>query len=464
VGLLERISERRGGGRKSWSQSPFWELDAARFPLFGSFARDQERIENDFESFVQGAYKGSGPVFAAIDRRQQVFSQVSFQWQRMRGSRPGELVGSEELRLLEEPWPNGTTGELLAHMESDASIAGNFFATTVDESGRIGRAARRDDGRRIARMRPDWVTMVIDAPSGNPWGIDARVVGYMFSPPENGGRDPLILLPSEVVHYSPKPDPVARFRGMSWLTPIIKEVMGDRAATDHKLRFFENGALHSVALKYPPGTTIKQLREAKGFYDAEHRGGDNAYKALFIAGADPVPMSMDFRQMDFKVTQGAGETRVATASGVPAAILGISEGLAGSSLNAGNFGAARRLFVDTTIRDLWAKAAPSLQVLLTSPGRDVRLWYDDRDIPFLREDARDDADIRNKDAQTLRELVDAGWEPDAAVGYIRAGGDLSVLVGHHSGRFSVQLQTQEESGLVEMPALDGVMNGSGSGR
>jgi hypothetical protein len=39
----------------------------------------------------------------------------------------------------------------------------------------------------------------------------------------------------------------------------------------------------------------------------------------------------DLKQLDFKATQGAGETRIAMLGRVPAPLLGISEGLAGSS-------------------------------------------------------------------------------------------------------------------------------------
>lgn len=455
MGLLDKIDDARGARRKDWAgEPPFWELDAARYGLYGSTTPTRERIENDYESYVAGAYKGNGVVFAAIDRRQQVFSQASFAWRRKVNGRPGDLFGSPELGLLESPWPNGTTGELLAHMEQDASLAGQFYATTVDDAGRIGRNAT-GAGRRIARMRPDWVTLVIDAPSGNPYNVDARVVAFLYEPRVSGGgySDPLLLLPSEVCHYSPTPDPVARFRGMSWLTPVIKEIMADNAATKHKLKYFENGATPGMVVSGIPAVSKKQFDDLVDMMEARHRGAGNAYKTLYLtAGADAKALGSDLRQLDFKVTQGAGETRLATAAGIPASILGISEGLQGSSLNAGNFGAARRLFVDSTMRDLWSKAAPSLQTLVTPPAR-ASLWYDARDIPFLREDAKDDAEIRAQDALALRTLLDAGYEPDAAIQYLITG-DLKVLTGRHSGLFSVQLQAPGQ----EMPTLPAASN------
>jgi hypothetical protein len=429
-------------GRKSWSgEPPFWATDALTWPWMAAQQPDRERIENNYEGYVQGAYKSSGIVFSCIDRRQQVFSQARFQWRQFRNGRPGNLFGSPELGLLEHPWPNGTTGELLSHMEQDASLAGQFYCTTVDEKGGIGRSAT-GPGRRLTRMRPDWTSLIIDAPSGNPFNLDARVVAFLYEPlasvPMGGRSDPITLLPSEVCHYSPKPDPLGRFRGMSWLTPILNEVLADKAATRHKLKFFENGAVPNMAIKFDKDTKPETFDLFVQKFNDAHRGADNAYKTLFLAGgADVTPLSLDFKQLDFKVTQGAGETRIAMAAGVPAVILQASEGLQGSSLNAGNFSAARRLFVDSTMRDLWAKAAASLQVLVTPPRDGVSLWYDDRDIPFLREDEKDAADIQFVQAQTLRQLLDAGYEPDSAVAALQAR-DPSLL--RHSGLFSVQLQ------------------------
>ncbi len=72
-----------------------------------------------------------------------------------------------------------------------------------------------------------------------------------------------------------------------------------------------------------------------------------------------------------------------------------------------------------------------------------RLWYDDRDIPFLREDLKDEAEIKRTDAVTIKTLIDAGYKEDAAVEYVRTG-NLSVLIGEHTGRVPVQLLPKGE--------------------
>jgi hypothetical protein len=65
------------------------------------------------------------------------------------------------------------------------------------------------------------------------------------------------------------------------------------------------------------------------------------------------------------------------------------------------------------------------------------LWYDADDIPFLREDEKDAAEIQSTRATTLAMLVREGWTPASAVAALDAD-DFRIL--EHSGLYSVQLQ------------------------
>jgi phage portal protein BeeE len=226
---------------------------------------------------------------------------------------------------------------------------------------------------------------------------------------------------------------------MSWLQPIITEIEGDSAATAHKKKFFDNGATVNQAIVLDPTVQLDMFTKLKEQFVKDHEGVANAYKTLFLGGgADIKTVGSNFQQMEFKTTQGAAETRIAAASGIHPTIVGLSEGLQGSSLNAGNFGAARRLTADKTIRPLWRNAAGSLANIVNVPGG-TRLWYDARDVAFLLEDEKDAADIQQVQATSIKTLIDGGYEPDAVVAAVDAG-DLSMLVGHHTGLNSVQLQ------------------------
>jgi phage portal protein BeeE len=432
-----RLSERLVRG-KSFVEPPFWTSNSG---IYSGALPDREAIGNDFRSYIEDAYKSSGIVYACSLARQMLFSEARFAWQTPDDDgRDGLLFGDSRLALLRRPWPSGTTGELAARMIQDSDLAGNFFSTTVDDDGRIGSAAV-GTGLRVARMRPDWVTIILGSKSGNTNALDTKPIAYQYKPPASttgGSPEPVLLLPSETCHFSPSPDPAARFRGMSWLTPVVREIMADKAATKHKLKFFDQGATLSTIITLDKDVTPVAFEEFVAQFKAQHEGVDTAYKTLFMGGGADVTLNgANMQQVDFRSTQGAGETRIASAAGMHPVIVGLSEGLAGSSLNAGNFDAAKRLTADKTLRPLWRMAAASLQPLVKAPTPQTVLTYDDRDIAFLRDDSTDVADIQSKQAVTARQFTDAGYEPASVIEFLETG-NLRVL--KHSGLYSVQLQ------------------------
>ena len=388
----------------------------------------RERIGEDFDDLVRRAYKGNGVVFTTMLIRQAILGEARFQFQRLENGRPGDLFGDPSLLLLEKPWTGATTGELIARMDQDGSIAGNFFAT-VRDGGPAGRTLRR--------LRPDWVTVVTSYPDGtSPWHLDAQPAGIIYQPP---GIEPTIIPAAEVIHWSPIPDPTAQWRGMSWITAILREVDADNATSRHKLKFFENGATGGQVVTYDASVAPDKVKAHAELFAEHHRGWERAYQTIHLGGgADLKTVAADLKQLDCKVTQGAGESRIAAASLVGAVLAMFSEGMAGSALNAGNFNAAKRRFADVGARPLWRSMAAALAPAVDVPDG-ARLWYDDRDIPFLQDDARDAADILNVNAQAIAALARDGFEPDSAVAAITSG-DLRLL--EHTGRPSVQVQQE----------------------
>ena len=438
--------------RKNWSgssldsafdQGSFWTRTARESGIFGYSPSpgEHESIEANFDSIVQKAYKANGPIFACILARAMPFSEARFQFQELRDGRPGRLFGDPSLALLEAPWANATTGELLWRMEQDASLGGNFYAVRAGSGS----------SQRVRRLRPDWVTIVSgvrgDA-DGSPFDAEAEVLGYIYQPKGVlNAPAPVLYSPAQVVHYSPIPDPEAQWRGMSWLQPIVSEIMADSAATTHKLKFFRNGASSNMVVTYDPSLTATQVQVFAELFDRSHKGVDNSYKTLHLGGGtDAKVLGADLKQIDFKATQGAGETRIAAAAGVGAIMARFSEGMQGSSLNAGNYGAAKRQFADMTLRPMWRTAAGALAKFCPPPNAGARLWYDTRDVEFLKDDRKDETEIIQQQAATIKSLVDAGYTPDAVIDAVEAG-DLSRLTGKHSGLYSVQLQAPGQQSL-----------------
>ena len=406
-----------------------------------------ERTEVDFEVLIDKAYKANGVIFSCILARQLLFSQARFMWRNRVNGIPQDLYGARSLSLLERPWPAGTTQDLLNRAEVDASLSGNFYATTADDAGNVGRASLNGPNRRFARMRPDWVTIVVGVPGEEilrPWDLRARIIAFIYKPPAWATGSALgvddgmeVLLPEEVLHYAPIPDPAARWRGMSWLTPVINEVESDIAATRHKKNFFKRGASPSLSVSVDKDISIEDFEEFQEKFNGKYGGADNAWKPYFLLGADVKPMTMSLRDLDFKVVQGAGETRIASAARVPAVIAGLSEGLETASY--ANYSAAKRHFADHWARPAWDNFGNStLPILGPPPAENAELYYREEEIHFLREDQTDKAQIQSTEAATLNALITAGWTTESALAFMKSGGDWKLL--KHSGMWSVQLQ------------------------
>lgn len=429
-----------------------------------TLAGDVEPAYQTFNDYATRAFGGNAIVFAAMALRQLVFSSVRFQWQEINTGRPSRLFGSSALTPLEKPFPGGTTQDLTSRMIQDADLCGNWYGCRDTPLARIGGDTSTFE---IVRLRPDWVDIVRTNRVIRGQVVGSRNAGIAYwEGGRSSGNEPVIFFPGEYAHFAPYPDPLANWRGMSWLTPVARELQADIQMSKHKIKYFENGATPNLIVKYPVGTREEDMRKVRSLFQQKYEGVDNAYKTLHLGGgADITVVGNNMEQVNFKQVQGAGEVRIAAAAGTPPAILGLADALSGSSLNAGNFSAARRRMADGTMHPLWQTAAGSLQVLfedsltgsMVQPGANggasmndrikggaVRLWYDARDIPFLREDATDEATIRQIKASSVRQLIDAGFEPDTVVSTIDTG-DWTIL--KHTGLFSVQLQPPGSGGV-----------------
>lgn len=456
MSLVDRISARsRGELEQRYAADQYFneyivpsqfQFGGVTYPFGLNTTYGNQRVQ-EFSADLPGyahALRQSPPAFAAEMVRALVLSQVRFTFRNLLSTgTPRRTFGTKELALLERPWPNATTGELVSRMEWHAGLAGNAFV------------ARQPDRLRV--LRPDWVMVVYGSqqePDDAAHALDGQLLGYAYcNGGFNSGNPIRTILPGEMAHWSPIPDPERAGVGMSWITPAVREIRGDLAATEHKLTYFANGATPNLVVSGIQASSREQFKQIVDDLEAGHAGVANAYKTLYLgAGADATVVGSHLGQIDFKSTQGTGETRISVLSRVPAALLGISEGLSGSSLNAGNFNAARRNFADSwvypTLQDLAAALAPLLNV-----PRDAELWFDPADMVALREDAKDAAEIVQIQMATIVAGVNGGFKPESVIAAVQ-GQDVTLL--KHTGLLSVQLQPpgQQQQVPPAQPAID----------
>jgi phage portal protein BeeE len=448
LGLLERVAAEAQAGRRHDEQrfsidtwisdyllpSGLFGYNANTYGYGGTFGLNQTYVGQQVQEITatlpgyMAALRTCPPAFGAQLVRALALQGARFTFRNLPSTpTPRRMFGNKALRVLERPWPRATTGQMTSRMEWHAGLTGNAYVTNFMPG-------------RLRVLRPDWVGLAFGSqrePEDPAHALDGEILGYVYA---NGGfanpSSVQTLRVSEVAHWSPIPDPENAEIGMSWITPAVREIQGDQAVTQHKLQFFRQGATPNLVVKGLPAN-IDLFRKLVAELELEHAGLENAYKTLYLsAGADATVVGANLAELDLKAVQGASETRVAVLSRVPAPILGISEGLAGSSLNAGNLGVARRNFADGWIYPTLQDLAAALEPLVAVPS-DAELWYDPADMPILREDAKDAAEIEQIKAQTIRALVDGGFKPETVIAAVQ-GQNMSLL--SHTGLVPVQLQ------------------------
>jgi phage portal protein BeeE len=402
--LIDRMLSRRDG---------YWEgLASGAAVLTTTYgAPDREAIPPQLAVWAQAAYASNSPVFSAVLVRMSLLSEATFVLQ---AKDDKHLFGNTSLKILEEPWPDGSSGELLGRMEQDVSLQGNAFVWR--------------DGDRLVRLRPDWTTIVSELVQPAGGGAYRNKIGIWVEPPRSvtdHGKGEFYPI-AEVVHWVPIPDPQADFRGMSWMTPAYREIAGDDGLTKYKIRYLENAASPNMLIRYTqklaPGT-VDRLRERM---TARYEGAGNAFKTLILdQGADATVIGNSLSQMDFSNVTADGEQRILADSGVPGVLIGL-EPLRGAGRG---YQESLIKFANLWGRPQWRSVCKALEKFVDDPtvqGGGSRLWFDTGDIAALQDGELQRGQAALVRAQALLTLSQAGYDRDSAVTAVESG-DFSLL-------------------------------------
>jgi phage portal protein BeeE len=374
--------------------------------------RGKEAAVGQIVRSAREAYASNGIVWACAVVRMSLLSEAEFCF---RSAVDKHLFTNQDLDLLQHPWPNATEGELLARLEQDGgTTAGNAY---------FRRATPADGGDDLlVQMRPDCVTIISQESRDNRGRIFRRPIAYQEDLRQAGvDQDAQIYTVDEVAHYSPVPDPAASWRGMSWLTPVLREVGADLALTRYKTAHLQNGAMPGIAVKYSQKLSDKTVQTLARRLSAKYGGPDNAGTTWVLdEGADPQVIGSTLEQLQFDAVTKAGERRVAAAAQVPLEVLG---------LEGGDYQAAMRRMADTWARPAWRMACASLEHLIPTSADigPVKLWYDVAGVAALREGELQRAQAFLVKSQGLASAVTAGYTRESAVQAADAC-DISLLV------------------------------------
>ena len=371
---------------------------------------DREAILPQVTQWAQNAFGNTSVVFSAMVVRIMVFAEAELVLQ---AKDDKHTYTNQSLSLLQEPWPDAGTAELLARMELDVGIAGNAYTW----------APPGEDV--LTRLRPDWTTIVSELVDVAGGGQYRRKIGYWWEPPRSviGQGSGFFIPADEVAHWAPLPDPNANFRGMSWLTPVYREIQGDSGMTEYKVRYLDNAASPNLLIKYPqklhPGT-VDSIRER---VRARYGGVSNAFKTLVLdQGADATVIGNSLVQMDFSNVQSAGSDRILAASSVPGVLVGL-EPLRGAGRG---FEESIQKFGSMWARPSWRSACKALEKFVPDLPGGARLWYDTSGIAMLQDSEMSRGQAALVRSQAILTARQAGATFDSAVAAVNSG-DVTQL-------------------------------------
>jgi hypothetical protein len=412
VRLLDRLTDRYRAGQG------YYEGLASGAAVLTSYGSDSNR-ESSLQQIVaaaQQAYATNGVVWACVLMRMMLLSEARFCFQSL--SDKG-IYGRPELKVLERPWPGATTGELIARAEQDVSLAGNSFIWKADAE--------------LVRLPPDEVTIVSVVGHDSSGRRYRRVIGYDWDPtttnlpgigPGRGDEVAQHFTVDELAHWSPYPDPQARWRGMSWLTPVMRDVDADSGLTAYKAEYLDHAATPNMVIQHPLKLRPDTVDAIVERLATKYGGIANSFKAIILdQGATAVPVGSTFSQLDFSAVQGIGEDRICAAAGVEPVLLG----LLSIGRSAVGYTDAIRKLTDLTCRPLWRTMCASWEKLVPyRPPQGHRLWFDLSDVAALRQGEMERAQATQVKAAAVVTLVQAGGTFESAVKAVDAD-DIGLL-------------------------------------
>lgn len=402
--LLDRLIRRSG----------YWEGVASGAAVLTTSwgTPDREALLPSVAGWAQNMYGSNSVIFSAILARMMLFSEAAL---KLQAKSDKHIYTDQSLALLQEPFGPGTsTGELLVRMEQDVSLAGNAYIWGVPGEDLL------------VRLRPDWTTIISELVQVDGGGAYRKRVGYWWQPPAavTGQGQGEYYPAEEVACWAPIPDPTATFRGMSWLTPAYRDILGDNGMTQHKMKYFENAASPNLLIRYSqklaPGT-IDGIRER---ITARHGGADNAFKTLVLdQGADATVIGNSLQQMDFADVSAAGAERILADSMVPGVLVGL-EPLRGAGRG---YQESMQKFANLWARPSWRSACAVLERFVPGLPSGARLWYDTSDIAALQDGELERGQAALVRGQALLTCRQSGYTRESAIAFVNSG-DVTQLV------------------------------------
>ena len=340
-----------------------------------------------YGNFAQQGYAGNELVFACI---REIATSTAEANLCLYDANHDKIDNSPLANLIAKPANGQTQYEFLENLITHLQIAGNAYV--LKERARVGVVS-------LMLLRPDRMSVI---PGG----------GYSY---EVGGKK--YMIPAEDVGHLKFPNPNNDFYGLSPLQVLAKQINLDTDATTFTKAYFNNAGVPSGILKLR--RKLSNQDEADRLRSAWHnkfQGNRNWHRiAILDEDATYEKMGGTLGEMEIPALRNLSESRICSALGVPAILVGANIGLQRSTFS--NYAEARESFWEETLLPLYRRIEQFMVMLLEPefPRERGQLEFDYSEVRALQED--EDAMVNRQlvRAQIANQLITAGFTPSAAL-------------------------------------------------
>lgn len=395
--------------------SPNWRL----------YAKHQEGWS--VETAIKEGYNASAVVYAAIEKRCKLISQVP--WKACRKLRDGTLehVPNSPLQMLiDNPNPDQSWYELIYSVEQSTCLAGNAFISEI-------RAGARGLPTQLWLLPAQYMKI---KPGRE------KLIDY-FEYSETNGK---IKIMAEDMIQLRMPNPNDRYFGMPVLLAGGRAADVDRESADWQKWSLQNRMSPEFQIELPDGTTQEQADAVRDALAARQQSPANARKPLVMAGKVH-QLGQTAKEMDFVESRKQTWQELSMVLGVPLAALGLTEAVNLANAEAMN----KQIYQDTIIPQLELYKRQLTQQLARDFNTVNEQWVLDYDLSGI-EALQQNFDIKLANAEKLYRLgvpfnrIDELLE--LGVGEFE-GSDLSLFAGFDNQPEPEQDATEEVKRLLK---------------
>jgi len=355
---------------------------------------------------LEEGYEGNSWVFACVRKKQQAAGSVPFIVQKSTPEGWQPDPNNALLKLLKNPCPGMTGGQLIQIISAQLDIAGTFYARVI-RGGRGGLVP--------LEILPLEIGTVV------PKIRNSEIIGWTYTPTGMTAQ-PLEVKDILAIRHT---HPDGSYRGMSAVLAGGKAIDIDNDASDWQKVTMQNRGIPDGVFTLEGDVEPEEWEEARRQVREQYTGLSSAREPWVLANASFSQMSQSMADLDFMDGRKMTRSEICSVLDVPEPLIGIYE-----NATLANIETARKIFWRDTLVPLMTDISEQLTGFLTG-GVNFRIRFDFTGVSALQDSLQEKVTVAQglfslgiplTEINRLLEMnLDIEGIPGAEVGYTPGG-------------------------------------------